>query len=355
MRPLTQARVADHVVRTRPFRSHFGSSAQFDQLIDCETVGDGSVGLCSVDVLCKPFCQRHFCKWLCLGHSSPSGGVHPTVRRTTVMHGGRMLRTAELMNSGETILGCATFAEHEPRNSSKNDVLVVFGKRGAHRDSHCAKGDGGLDGRVQFFKPLFDRAEVDVVAVQESREQGDPPRPGLLRVPTQWGAPELNSGFDDREVLCWIISKPSLRSWLLRGSGFMTWLCLSSQHMRHTKVARLRPKAPFRSLCAQTLHLPRLLVTGLPFSATSMPDWALWVPVLGIHDKEVENKDGAMFRHTLVGCNLVAYSQFFPLDLDGRRATASSIAPTTLVSLTNCTMQCLSPTLSRTKCSLRGN
>ena len=43
--------------------------------------------------------------------------------------------------------------------------------------SHCAKGDGGLEGGVQFFEPCLDRASV---AVQESREQGGSHRPGLL-------------------------------------------------------------------------------------------------------------------------------------------------------------------------------
>ena len=47
-------------------------------------------------------------------------------------------------------------------------------------DSQFAKGEGGLDGRVQFFELCFDRAELDVVAVQESREQGDSHRPGLM-------------------------------------------------------------------------------------------------------------------------------------------------------------------------------
>ena len=34
------------------------------------------------------------------------------------------------------------------------------------------KGDGGLDSQVQIFELRFDRSELDVVAVQESREQG---------------------------------------------------------------------------------------------------------------------------------------------------------------------------------------
>ena len=52
------------------------------------------------------------------------------------------------------------------------------------RDCQCghfgAKCDGGLDGRVQFFELCFDRAELDVVAVQESREKGDSHRLGLM-------------------------------------------------------------------------------------------------------------------------------------------------------------------------------
>ena len=35
-------------------------------------------------------------------------------------------------------------------------------------------------------------------------------------------------------------------------------------------------------------------------------------PVLGIHVTEVENKNGALFRHTLEGCTLIASSTFFP-------------------------------------------
>ena len=48
-------------------------------------------------------------------------------------------------------------------------------------DSQSAKSDGGLDGRVQFFELCFDWAELDVAAVQESREQDDSHRPSLLR------------------------------------------------------------------------------------------------------------------------------------------------------------------------------
>ena len=50
------------------------------------------------------------------------------------------------------------------------------------------------------------------------------------------GPSALKSGFDGRVVLCWIISKPSLRSWLLQESSFTAWSSLSSQHMRHTNL-----------------------------------------------------------------------------------------------------------------------
>ena len=43
-------------------------------------------------------------------------------------------------------------------------------------DNHCAKGDDGLDGRVQFFELCID----NFVAVHESREKGDSHRPDLL-------------------------------------------------------------------------------------------------------------------------------------------------------------------------------
>ena len=62
-------------------------------------------------------------KRLCLRHSCPSGGVHPTVRRVTVMHGGRVLRTAALMTSGKTIGGYATFAERRPETQAKKSFM----------------------------------------------------------------------------------------------------------------------------------------------------------------------------------------------------------------------------------------
>lgn len=91
--------------------------------------GDGVSGLCSVAVLRKPFWQLRLYKWLCSRHSRLRGGVHPTARHTTVMRGGRMLRTAALTTNGKTIGGYATFAERGPPNSSK----MPFAKRGAHR------------------------------------------------------------------------------------------------------------------------------------------------------------------------------------------------------------------------------
>ena len=53
------------------------------------------------------------------------------------------------------------------------NLFLATANVGTLLDSHCAKGDDGLDGQVQFFEPCFDRAELDVVAVQESREKVD--------------------------------------------------------------------------------------------------------------------------------------------------------------------------------------
>lgn len=61
-------------------------------------------------------------------------------------------------------------------------------------DSPCARDDSGLEGLVQFFERCFDMAELDIVAVQESREQSDSHRSGLLY---DRFSSELKSGFDD--------------------------------------------------------------------------------------------------------------------------------------------------------------
>ena len=67
------------------------------------------------------------------------------------------------------------FSRRDARNSSLATANV-----GTLLDSHCARDDSGLEDRVQFFEPCFNRAELDFVAVQESREQGESHRPGLL-------------------------------------------------------------------------------------------------------------------------------------------------------------------------------
>ena len=64
------------------------------------------------------------------------------------------------------------------RRNARN-ALFATANVGTLLDSHCAKGDDALDGRVQFFDLCFNRAELDVVAVQASREHGDSHRPDL--------------------------------------------------------------------------------------------------------------------------------------------------------------------------------
>ena len=54
------------------------------------------------------------------------------VRRMTATRGGKVLRTAALTMNDKTIAGCALFAEHGLRSSSRNAVRVVFGNRGEH-------------------------------------------------------------------------------------------------------------------------------------------------------------------------------------------------------------------------------
>ena len=96
------------------------------------------MGLCSVAVWCKPFRQLHGCKWLCLRHSYPIDEVHPTARRTTVMHGGKSAADAAPMTNGKTSGGCATFAERGPQNLSRNVALVEVAERGTHHGNLLA-------------------------------------------------------------------------------------------------------------------------------------------------------------------------------------------------------------------------
>ena len=133
----------------------------------------------------------------------------------------------------------------------------------------------------------------------------------FVGVPMQWGASELRFGFADQAVLCQITWKLSLRSWLLQGSGFMVCPSLVSQYTPHTTFARVRPEAFFGSPCAQPSHPLRLLVTKLHlFGDFNARGGSVCSSAIGIHDKEVENRNGAMFRHTLEGCKLVASSTF---------------------------------------------
>ena len=109
----------------------------------------------------------------------------------------------------------------------------------------------------------------------------------FVGVPTQRGASEPRFGFADQAVLCQIISKLSLCSWLLQGSGFMVCPSVFSQHMPHTNFARVRPEALFGSPCVQPSHPLRLLVTKWPSSATSMlVGGSVCSSANGTHDKE---------------------------------------------------------------------
>ena len=120
----------------------------------------------------------------------------------------------------------------------------------------------------------FDRAELDVGAVQESREKVDSHRPCLLYdrfcasadamvcFRTRIGV-RRSSGvvLDDFEAV-----SPQLADARVRFHGV-------SLSVISTHVARVRSKAPYGSLCEQPSHPLRLLVTKLPFSATSMLVW----------------------------------------------------------------------------------
>ena len=242
-------------------------------------------------------------------------------------------------------------SRHNARNSSHATANV-----GTLLDSHCARDDSGLECRVQFFELCFDRAELDLVAAQESREQGDSHRPSLLYnrfcagADAKWRASELRSRFDDRVELCSIISKPSLRSLLLRRSSLTAWLSVISAHAPH-EFRTPKVKSTFwgsvRAAVAFALAAADAAALLGDFNARL---GSLGSQALGTHDKEVEIRNGAMFRHTFEGSKLVA-PQFFPREL--HRAMAPIIASTPPASLVICTTLCLSHTLSRTKCALR--
>ena len=224
-------------------------------------------------------------------------------------------------------------SRHSARNSSHATANV-----GTLLDSHCARDDSRLEGRVQFFELCFDRAELDLVAVQESREQGDSHRPGLLYdrfcagADAKWRASELRSRFHDRVELCSIISKPSLRSLLLQKSSFTAWLSVISAHAPHefrTPKVKSTLWGSVRAAVAFDLAAGDAAALFGDFNARL---GFLGSQALGTHDK-VEIKNGAMFRHTFEGCKLVA-PRFFPRE--PHRAMAPMIASTTPASLVIC-------------------
>ena len=147
------------------------------------------------------------------------------------------------------------------RRTARNSPADV----GTLLDSHCAKGDGGLDGRVQFFALCFDRAELDVVAVQESREQGDSHRPDLLhdrfcassdtmgRFGTQiWIRRSSGVVLDNFEAV-----SPQLAAARVRFHGVAR--SVISAHAPH-EFRTSKVKSTFgESVRAQPLHSPRLL------------------------------------------------------------------------------------------------
>ena len=123
--------------------------------------------------------------------------------------------------------------------------------------------------------------------------------------------------------------------------------------MLHTNFARVRSKAPFGSPCAQPSHPLRLLVTKLPSSATSMPVWDQFAhPALEFTIRRSRTGTVPCSSTPLKGAIWLRPPS--PQVLRGRRSMAPNIALTTPVSLTNCTKQWPSLTLSRTKRSLRG-
>ena len=150
--------------------------------------------------------------------------------------------------------------------------------------------------------------------MQESREQGDSLRPGLLY--DRFCASADTMGCFGTQI------------WIRRSSGVVldNFEAVSPQLV----VARVRFHGVVLSVISA--HAPHEFRTSeventfwesvravVAFASAAGDEVALLgdfnarlgtvcSAVLEIHDKEVENQNGAMFRHTLEGCNLIASS-----------------------------------------------